>query len=65
MATTDTSPGDDIDDLAITTLRTLAIDAVEAAGSGYPGTAMSMAPVVYTLFTEHLRYDPDLSLIHI
>lgn len=59
MATTDTSPGDDIDDLAITTLRTLAIDAVEAAGSGYPGTAMSMAPVVYTLFTEHLRYDPD------
>ena len=50
---------DDVDQAAITTLRTLAIDAIEAAGSGYPGTAMAMAPVLYTLFTEHLRYDPD------
>ena len=49
----------ELDDLAIDTLRTLAVDAVEKAGSGYPGTAMALSPVVYTIFTEHLRYDPD------
>ena len=49
----------DLDELAITTLRTLSIDAVEAAGSGYPGTAMAMAPVIYTIFNDHLRYDPE------
>ena len=50
---------EELDELAITTLRTLAIDAVEAAGSGYPGTAMALSPVLYTIFTEHLRYDPE------
>ena len=59
MTTAETDPDHDIDELAVTTLRTLAIDAVNKAGSGYPGTAMAMSPVVYTLFTEHMRYDPD------
>ena len=47
----------DVDDLAVTTIRTLAMDAVQAAASGHPGTAMAMAPVVHTLWQEHLRYD--------
>nr|KEP24722.1 transketolase [Georgenia sp. SUBG003] len=42
------------------TIRTLAIDAVEAASSGHPGTAMALAPVGYTLWQRYLRYDPDL-----
>jgi transketolase len=50
---------DDLDDLCINTLRTLAIDAVQKAGSGHPGAPMGMAPVGYTLWREALRYDPD------
>lgn len=53
------SKNEDLDALAITTLRTLSIDAVENAGSGYPGTAMALAPALYTIYTEHLRYDPQ------
>ncbi|MGH1559087.1 hypothetical protein ACRAWD_18270 [Caulobacter segnis] len=49
----------DLDALAIDTLRTLAIDAVEKANSGHPGTPMAMAPVGYTLWSRFLRYDPD------
>ncbi len=48
----------DIDQLAIDTIRTLSIDAVEKAQSGHPGTPMSMAPVAYELWQNHLRYDP-------
>src|SRR6201991_2590337 len=48
----------DIDQLAINTIRTLSIDAVEKANSGHPGTPMSMAPVAYTLWQKYLRYDP-------
>jgi transketolase len=48
-----------IDSLAIDTIRTLAIDAVQAASSGHPGTPMAMAPVAYTLWQEFLRFDPD------
>jgi len=48
----------DIDTLAIDTIRTLSIDAVEKANSGHPGTPMSMAPVAYELWQNHLRYDP-------
>jgi transketolase len=48
----------DIDQLAINTLRTLAIDAVQKANSGHPGTPMAMAPVGYTLWQHALRYDP-------
>ena len=43
---------------AINTIRTLAMDAVEAAGSGHPGTPMALAPVAYTLWNDVLRYDP-------
>src|SRR3954464_5605251 len=48
----------DIDQLAINTIRTLSIDAVEKANSGHPGTPMAMAPVAYELWQNHLRYDP-------
>jgi transketolase len=49
---------EDIDQLCINTIRTLSIDAVQKANSGHPGTPMSMAPVAYTLWQRHLRYDP-------
>ena len=48
----------DLDQLAINTIRTLAMDAVQAANSGHPGTPMALAPVSYQLWTQHLRYDP-------
>jgi transketolase N-terminal domain/subunit len=48
----------DADALAITTIRTLCMDAVEAANSGHPGTPMAMAPVAYTLWQHFLRLDP-------
>ena len=47
-----------IEKLAIDTIRTLSMDAVEAAKSGHPGTPMALAPVTYVLFNEVLRYDP-------
>ena len=50
--------GQDIDRVAINTIRTLAVDAVEKAKSGHAGTPMSMAPVIYTLWQKFLRYDP-------
>jgi transketolase len=46
------------DRLCIDTIRTLAIDAVQKANSGHAGTPMAMAPVVYTLWQQFLRYDP-------
>src|SRR3954449_244700 len=48
----------DIDQLAIDTIRTLSIDAVEKANSGHPGTPMALAPVAYELWQNHLRFDP-------
>ncbi len=48
----------DIDQLAINTIRTLAMDAVQKAKSGHPGTPMGMAPVGYTVWQHALRYDP-------
>jgi len=47
-----------IEQLAVNTIRTLSMDAVEAAKSGHPGTPMALAPVAYLLFNEQLRYDP-------
>jgi transketolase len=44
---------------AINTIRTLSMDAVQAANSGHPGTAMALAPVAYTLWNEQLRFDPE------
>ena len=49
---------DDVDLLAINTIRTLAMDAVQKAKSGHPGTPMALAPVAYTLWNKVLRYDP-------
>src|SRR5512142_2718926 len=46
------------DKLAVDVVRGLAMDAVEAAGSGHPGTAMSLAPAAYLLFQRLLRHDP-------
>jgi transketolase len=48
----------DDDKLAVDVIRGLAMDAVEAAGSGHPGTAMSLAPAAYLLFQRLLRHDP-------
>jgi transketolase len=45
--------------LCIDTIRTLAMDAVEQANSGHPGTPMGLAPVVYTLWQRFLRFDPE------
>ncbi len=47
-----------IDATAINTIRTLAMDAVQKANSGHPGTPMAMAPVAYTLWQEMYAYDP-------
>jgi len=52
------TPRGDIDQVAINTIRTLAMDAVQKAKSGHPGTPMGMAPVAYTLWQQLLRYDP-------
>jgi transketolase len=46
------------DDLAVVHARALAMDAVQNAGHGHPGTAMSLAPVAYNLFQRHLVHDP-------
>ena len=48
----------ELDQLAINTIRTLSIDAVQAANSGHPGTPMALAPLVYTLWNRVLRFDP-------
>jgi transketolase len=48
-----------LDKLCIDTIRTLSMDAVQAAKSGHPGTPMALAPVVYSLWQRHLRFDPD------
>jgi transketolase len=45
--------------LAINTIRTLSMDAVQAANSGHPGTPMALAPVGYLLFNEVMNYDPE------
>jgi transketolase len=45
--------------LAINTIRTLSMDAVEAAKSGHPGTPMALAPLVYTLWNRVMNFDPE------
>ena len=49
----------ELDRLCINTVRTLSIDAVQAASSGHPGTPMGMAPVAYELWQRFLRFDPE------
>src|SRR3982751_5183100 len=51
-------PTSDLDLLAINTIRTLAMDAVQKAESGHPGTPMALAPLAYVLFTRTMRHDP-------
>jgi transketolase len=49
---------DELDQLAINTIRTLSIDAIQKANSGHPGTPMALAPLAYALWNRHLRFDP-------
>jgi transketolase len=48
-----------LDDQAVAYARALAADAVQKVGNGHPGTAMSLAPVAYSLFQRHLVHDPS------
>jgi transketolase len=50
---------EELDQLAINTIRTLSIDAVQQANSGHPGTPMALAPLVYTIWNDILRFDPQ------
>jgi transketolase len=54
---TETVPVTDLDRLAVDTVRTLAMDAIQKAGSGHPGTAMALAPAAYVLWTRFLIFD--------
>jgi len=56
------SSSSDLDRLAINTIRTLAMDAVQKAKSGHPGTPMGMAPVAYALWQKRLNFDPAAPL---
>jgi transketolase len=58
-AATDAERSNKIDQLCVNTIRTLAMDAVQQANSGHPGTPMALAPVVYCLWQRFLRFDPD------
>src|SRR2546428_11681957 len=51
-----------LDLLTVNTIRTLAMDAVQAANSGHPGTPMALAPVAYCLWQRFLRFDPNAPL---
>jgi transketolase len=53
-----TEAAEDLDQLAIDTIRTLSMDAVQKANSGHPGAPMGMAPMAYTLWTRFLRHAP-------
>ncbi len=59
MTTTTTAQGTELDLLAVNTVRTLAMDAIQKAGDGHPGTAMALAPAAYVLWTRFLKFDPD------
>src|ERR1700750_2490218 len=49
----------ELDELAINTIRTLSIAALQQANSGHPGTPMALAPLVYTLWNRVMRFDPQ------
>jgi transketolase len=59
MASPIQTRSENLDVLCINTIRTLSMDAVQAANSGHPGTPMAMAPVVYGLWQRFLRFDPE------
>ena len=50
---------EELDQLAINTIRTLSIDAVQQANSGHPGTPMALAPLVYAMWNLVMRFDPQ------
>ena len=50
---------EEITQLAINTIRTLSIDAVQQAKSGHPGTPMALAPLIYTIWNRVMRFDPE------
>jgi transketolase len=52
-------PQPSLDQLAINTIRTLSMDAVQQANSGHPGTPMALAPLGYTIWQKFLKYDPE------
>jgi transketolase len=52
-------PWNSVDDQAVKVARVLAMDAVQKVGNGHPGTAMTLAPVAYTLFQRFLKHDPS------
>ena len=58
MSLTESRTNVGIEQLAINTIRTLSMDAVQAANSAHPGTPMALAPVAYALWQEFLKYDP-------
>jgi transketolase len=62
MTTAKQSTAQSIEQLAINTIRTLSMDAVQKANSGHPGTPMALAPVAYTVWNQHLNYDPQQPL---
>jgi transketolase len=55
---TTATPVQSLEDLCINAIRVLAMDAVQKADSGHPGTPMALAPLAYVLWTQHLRYNP-------
>jgi len=50
--------GNEIEQRSVDTIRTLAMDAVQQANAGHPGTAMALAPIAYLLYREVMRYNP-------
>src|SRR5260370_18419186 len=54
-----TAARSNIDALCVNTIRTLSMDAVQAANSGHPGAPMALAPVAYCLWQQFLRFDPQ------
>jgi transketolase len=57
-AVSDAAATRDLDDVCVATIRTLCIDAIQAANSGHPGTPVGIAPVTYALWQRFLRFDP-------
>src|SRR5215217_7512865 len=58
-ATTETAADRRLDELCVNTIRTLAMDAVQKANSGHPGTPMALAPIAYVLYTRVMRHAPE------
>jgi len=57
-STSPSGSGQSLEYLCINAIRVLAMDAVQKADSGHPGTPMALAPLAYVLWTQHLRYNP-------